>query len=250
MRSILNFLFPYFTHFEVTQTFVWRTAFKWSASIVSQREDGEIGNFYEFGVFNMRSTVNFHKTRNLSAIFNKKLKNIRIFCFDSFEGLPEPTKGDGSEYPVCVKGDYRGSLEHAESVAKKNRIKNIEFIKGFYEDTLTDDLKSNLSKFPPGFVHIDCDLYSSTITALRWLDGFALHGAIYFFDDIWSYLNHPDAGETKAIGEYNADLSTSGMLIEHPLSLGSKKVYTYVPRDPSKLRWRSNPDSAIRITAL
>ena len=70
---------------------------------------------------------------------------------------------------------------------------------------------------------------------MRWLDGFALHGAIYFFDDIWFYLNHPDAGETKAIGEYNADLSTSGMLIEHPLSLGSKKVYTYVPRDPSKI---------------
>lgn len=99
-------------------------------------------------------------------------------------------------------------------------------------------MKDRLKGYPPGFIHTDCDLYSSTRDVFVWLDGFALLGAIVYFDDIWDYFVHPEAGEMRAINEYNADNSNKGMLIEHPLSLGSKTVYAYVPRNPAEIALR------------
>ena len=79
-----------------------------------------------------------------------------------------------------------------------------------------------MSENPPSIIHIDVDLYSSTLTVLKWLDKIALPMSIYIFDDIWAVGNHPDIGEQKAIQEYNSLENTRGFLIESPLSLGSR----------------------------
>ena len=231
----VNAFLPSLFHYKVTQPFVWRHAFKcriWEASL---NKDEEIGHYYEFGVYQMSTAVLFHRMRRLMSLRYKFLRDIRMFCFDSFEGLPEATSGDFKEDSLWIEGAFTESLESAKNVAKKNKIKNIEFIAGYYSDSLTQNLKERLQKFPPGFIHIDCDLYSSTRDVLNWLDGYALPGAIFYFDDIWDYYAHPEAGEMRAINEYNDNKSNKGMLIEHPLSLGSKTVYTYVPRDPADI---------------
>ena len=59
-----------------------------------------------------------------------------------------------------------------------------EFIKGFYKDSLTAELQQQMLENPPSIVHIDVDLYSSTIEVLEWLDKISLPMAIYIFDDI------------------------------------------------------------------
>ena len=85
---------------------------------------------------------------------------------------------------------------------------------------------------PPSIIHIDVDIYSSTIAVLKWLDKLALPMSTYIFDDIWALGNHPDLGEQRAIAEYNSLSNTRGFLIESPLSLGSKTIYSFALRNP------------------
>lgn len=232
ITKLLRFIFPYFNYDSVTQAYVWRLALKLQLRIANTQRKGTLGHYYEFGVFRLRSIINFNFVRNIYSLRYKIFKYINIYAFDSFEGLPESSAGDVKD-PAWEKGTYLGKLDDVKMIAKRKNIKNIQYMEGFYNDILTDELANAMKNTPPSLIHIDCDLYTSAIIVLKWLDKIALPGAIYFFDDIWRYHGHPDAGELKAIREYN-DLPMRGMLIEHSLSLGSKKVYIFCPRNPQE----------------
>ena len=58
--------------------------------------------------------------------------------------------------------------------------------------------------------------------------------SLYIFDDIWAVGNHPELGEQKAIEEYNSLEETRGFLIESPLSLGSKTIFSFTLKDYAK----------------
>ena len=74
-------------------------------------------------------------------------------------------------------------------------------------------------------ITIDCDLYSSTATVLEWLRPLLRHGTLFYFDDIWAFLGHPEYGEMRAIAEFNA--KAAGLLVEHHFSQGSRRVWIY-----------------------
>ena len=158
----LNTWLPNIFHYKVTQPYVWRHALKHRIFEASLNKDEEIGHYYEFGVHEMRTAVLFHRVRRLMSLWHKELRDIHMFCFDSFEGLPKPVNGDLGEDSIWIEGAFASSLESAEVIAKKHKIRNIEFIPGYYCDSLTHELKDRLNRYPPGFIHIDCDLYSST----------------------------------------------------------------------------------------
>jgi len=90
----------------------------------------------------------------------------KLYLFDSFEGLPEPWYAD--------KGiGHRKSPGIPEFADARIEIKI-----GLFADTLPlDDLL--------GFVHIDCDIYSSTKTALAGIS--VAPGTIILFDELWGY---------------------------------------------------------------
>ena len=110
---------------------------KYASSQASQN-----GLVLEFGVFSGRS-INF-----LSSRFEK------IYGFDSFEGLPEK---------------WHTNIEKGHFALKKLPFvnDNVELIKGLFEDTLPKfkGLKDNNSFI--AFLHVDCDLYSSTISIFK-----------------------------------------------------------------------------------
>ena len=133
---------------------------------------------------------------------------------------------------VWTKGEFFGSLNEVKQNMKSYSL-DAKYIKGFYEESLTEELAQEMSENPPSIIHIDVDHYSSTLTVLKWLDKIALPMSIYIFDDIWAVGNHPDIGEQKAIQEYNSLENTRGFLIESPLSLGSKTVFSYTLKDYS-----------------
>ena len=56
--------------------------------------------------------------------------------------------------------------------------------------------------------------------------------SIYIFDDIWALGNHPNLGEQRAIKEYNQIRTNRGFLVESPLSMGSKTIYSFTLREP------------------
>ncbi len=133
------------------------------------------GLYLEFGVFN-GTTINY--------IAHQKAKEI-IHGFDSFEGLPE-------DWGSIKKGSFL--------VEKLPTVKsNVSLIKGWFNETLPKFIKENNK--PVAFLHIDCDLYSSTKTVFDELTSNICEGTIIFFDE---YFNYPDwkNNEYKAFLEF------------------------------------------------
>ncbi len=111
------------------------------------------------------------------------------YGFDSFQGLPEDWR------PGWPKGTFRGApIPH---------IPNTKIVNGWFEDTVPDFMEPKLLWTPPkvAFVHIDCDLYSSTVTALK-IAPLLMDKAIILFDEYWNYEGW-ELHEHRALMESN-----------------------------------------------
>ena len=142
------------------------------------------GYFLEFGVFSGR-------TINQTA---KKFPDKTIYGFDSFEGLPEDWHLNNKQKAERPKGFF--AVKELPEVEE-----NVTLIKGFFDTSLPKWLESNTPD-PIAFLHIDCDLYSSTKTVFNLLNNYIEPGAIIVFDDFYPWGRHPY--ELWAEGEYLA----------------------------------------------
>ena len=115
--------------------------------------------FFEFGC---------HSGRTFSAAVNASgflgMKNARFFAFDSFEGLP-PTREDEDGY--FQSGTFCTSKQQFVSIVKRIQGKPWQMNRSyrFYSDSLTSEIQERMPK--AGVIHIDVDLYSSTVDVLR-----------------------------------------------------------------------------------
>jgi len=121
----------------------------------------------EFGVWSARST----------NIIASKLHNQVIHGFDSFEGLPEKwdmsKDGDGVE-----KGHF--------AVDKLPKVKpNVKLWKGWFNETIPAFKK--VFKEDISFLHVDCDLYSSTKTIFEELNNQIVKNTVIVFDEFYPW---------------------------------------------------------------
>jgi O-methyltransferase len=126
-------------------------------------------NYVEFGVASGNSFkwwLNFNK--NTESCFSG---------FDTFEGLPESWGG-------YKKGDMSFTIPAITD-------KRSQFYKGLFQETLNKflDEKGNLFSSSVTIVHLDADLFSSTIFVLTQLYRFLKKGDIILFDE-FSVPNH------------------------------------------------------------
>ncbi len=137
------------------------------------------GLICEFGVFEGES-INY---------IAKKLPNRTIFGFDSFEGLPE---------------DWRTNFEHG-AFSTGGRLpqvqQNVTLLKGWFDATLPGFAAEHSG--PIAFLHIDCDLYSSTKCILQHLGSRLVPGSIIVFDEFFNYPGWEEH-EFKAFSEFAA----------------------------------------------
>jgi predicted O-methyltransferase YrrM len=138
------------------------------------------GLFLEFGVA-AGETIN-HIAMQID-------KDRRVFGFDSFTGLPETWR----------TGFVEGNFAQSTLPTVPDQV---TLIKGLFDDTLPAFLETNLG--PVAFLHIDCDLYSSTKSLLKQLAPRFCEGTIIVFDE---YFNFPgwQQDEYKAFQELVAD---------------------------------------------
>ena len=123
------------------------------SSILSLDPDAP-GHVAEFGCYKGASSV-------VLSIAAKKTGR-KLLVFDSFEGLPEPTEtvrnvttGNVLDYR---KGMYSGSLMHVRgNIERLGEIAAVEFVKGFYSDTLPQRPADERY----AFIFEDADLVSS-----------------------------------------------------------------------------------------
>ncbi|HSV69904.1 MAG TPA: TylF/MycF/NovP-related O-methyltransferase [Methylibium sp.] len=188
-----------------------------------------LGSYYEFGLLEGRSFTRCYRTlgqlaRDLGFAGVAEL-GVHLVGFDSFEGLPEP--GASDRRVGWVKGAMACGRDRFESNMRRGGVpaEAYQLVAGFYETSLTDALRQDLARHPPGLVLMDCDFYSSTRTVLEWLRPMLRDGCFFLFDDIWAYMGHPDHGELRAIREFNAE--GPGLLVPHPLGGASGQVYVY-----------------------
>lgn len=162
--------------------------------------DGQC-DVYEFGVYTGGTLRDISNKLDMYNISPRK-----IWGFDSFEGLPKETEGMLLEGMHWNEGAFSASdalgvwdWETLENILiNKINKKNVELIKGFYHDTLNNDLFIKKDFKPAMFINIDVDLYRSTIDVLKWMFSNKLvkTGTVIRYDDV-SYIPE-DQGELKA----------------------------------------------------
>ena len=126
------------------------------------------GLWAEFGVYKGVSSKYLNKIRK------EKFPNLKnnFHGFDSFEGLPEKWQGTKSK-----KGKF--------NTKKIPKIPGVTFYKGWFKDTIPEFLKTHKQNF--AFIHIDCDIYSSTVDILKNLKDRIVPGTVILFDELIGY---------------------------------------------------------------
>ena len=132
--------------------------------------------FLEFGTYKGES-INF---------CSSLMPEVKFYGFDTFEGLSE-------SFSIWKKGrfDIKGKLPKVND--------NVSLIKGYFNETLPKFLEEHKEK--AAFIHIDCDLYSSTKTVFDNIYDRIVPNTVIQFDEYYNYpgwRNH----EFKAFQEF------------------------------------------------
>ena len=136
------------------------------------------GAYLEFGVAS-------GKTINHIA---KQVPGTTVYGFDSFEGLPE---------------DWHSGFEKGAFAQNAPLVQaNVQLYIGWFDKTLPEFVEINSELV--AFLHVDCDLYSSTREIFRSLGPRIVPGTVIVFDE---YFNHPTwrQDEHKAFQEFIAE---------------------------------------------
>ena len=123
----------------------------------------------------------------------------RFFGFDTFEGLPEDWhffKKGAFSFDTPLLEDARGT-----------------FIKGLFQDTVykfLDNYRANMdTPEATRVLHLDADLYSSTLFALTMLAPFLRNGDILLFDE-FNIPNHEFAAWNDFVRSYYINYEVIG----------------------------------------
>ena len=122
--------------------------------------------------------------------------------FDSFEGLPEISEIDRQE--IWEKGKLAFEERKFIDVVTAHGVPSSRLltVRGFYDESLTQDLRERMLPVKAAVVYIDCDLYTSTVPVLNWITPFLQRGSIIVFDDWNCFHGDPNRGERLAWKEY------------------------------------------------
>ena len=161
-----------------------------------------IGDIVECGIWR---GGNLFLAKKIQDKYYKEIKR-KLYGFDTFEGMPEPSIHDG----VKVNKTYqnfknknepwtKASLDDVKNFSKKlfSDIDEFNFIKGKVEDTLKDNknLPNKIS-----LLRLDTDLYESTKIELNILYPLLVEKGILIIDDYGDFQ-----GCRKAVDEYFSD---------------------------------------------
>ena len=118
-----------------------------------------IGDYLEFGVYQGNSLCCMHR-----ALVETGIESVRLFGFDSFEGLPDSCDVDG----VWSPGQFRCDEEFTRALLDREGVNwdRTVLVRGFFADTLKPALLEQYALTRVGVIMIDSDLYTSAVEAL------------------------------------------------------------------------------------
>jgi len=169
----------------------WRKSHKGKNPIFHKKEDlydfvnreiiqGKAMQYLEFGVYK-GETIKYFSGINSDP-------GSKFVGFDSFSGLPE----DWIEPSGSIKRktfDTGGTIPETDD-------QRISFVTGYFQDSLPGFLKGYRTTNQL-VMHIDCDLYSSTLFVLTTASPIIVRGTIIIFDEFYSVVH-----EFRALDDY------------------------------------------------
>ncbi|EDP64703.1 hypothetical protein BAL199_04564 [alpha proteobacterium BAL199] len=139
---------------------------------------GQAGLYLEFGV-----------AKGASAIQIAALVDGPVHAFDSFQGLPESWEDEAA-----------GSYSTGGTVP--DLPENVQVHVGWFSETIPPFRRENNG--PIAFLHIDCDLYSSTVDIFSGLGDRLTDGSVVVFDEYFGYPGFENH-EMRAFDEFRRD---------------------------------------------
>jgi O-methyltransferase len=154
---------------------------------------------FEFGVLNGESIV------EMIRILRGDL--YEVYGFDTFMGIPELEKSDLGEIsimPSFKQGNFQSSTYETvrQFILGASDIdsKRLHLLQGDFREGLKKFELSLQSVFPLVF-HVDCDIYSSSLAALEFVEKYAHDGSWLLLDDYWCFRGNPKMGQRRAFEE-------------------------------------------------
>ncbi|MDQ6915651.1 MAG: TylF/MycF family methyltransferase [Actinomycetota bacterium] len=174
------------------------------------RLDSSPGDCLEFGVYTGTTLTCLYR-----ALEGLGLDGVRIFGFDSFDGMPHVAGEEAASHSRA--GMFRAGLDEATESLSRNGVDmdRVTLVKGWFDDTLTQATRRRLGIERLAVALLDCDIYSSAKAALDFCAPLIQDRAVLVFDD-WVH-GGADAGEQRAFRE---------LLAEHP-GLRAEEIGSY-----------------------
>jgi hypothetical protein len=137
------------------------------------------GDYLEFGVFNGTSFLCMHDVSRENG-----LQDMRMFGFESFEGLPPEAAVDG-----WLPGDFSIDFNYTRHWLTERGLDwdRATLIKGWYSETLTPSFIEANHIDKVSVVMFDCNAYSSTKEALAFCMPLLGRHSVLIFDD-WNAM--------------------------------------------------------------
>ncbi|MEM1445078.1 MAG: TylF/MycF/NovP-related O-methyltransferase [Planctomycetota bacterium] len=165
---------------------------------------GVPGDIVEFGTMSGMTAQVLAMGMAQMTVPNQPVRQLHLF--DSFEGLPQATQAPDTESPHVQKGDWKpggctgiSAEQLGQAVGRFLPAERVAIHAGWYSDTVTQ-LPGD-TRF--ALLHVDCDMYSSTMDAIVpcFENGWVSAGAHLFFDDWNCNRADPRFGQRKAWAE-------------------------------------------------
>jgi O-methyltransferase len=177
---------------------------------LSRSGKGSLGDYLEFGVFQGTSMICMW-----DLLKELNLRHVRMFGFDSFEGMPDAASTDDGG--IFKPGEFAAPYELtkqrlAEAGVPESRA---TLIKGWFSDTLNQETVARHGITNAGVIMVDADIYSSSKQALDFCAPLIQQEAVLVMDDWYAgdgSLVENNMGQPRALKEFlteNPHLQTS-----------------------------------------
>ncbi len=161
------------------------------------------GDILEFGSYKGGTGI-------LMGLLLKELgSDKKIHLFDSFEGLPDPDTTKDKGYR---KGQFRSNYDKLQAEVEQYGLTDIITLhRGWFSDTVEPFIAANNSP-KVSILHLDCDLYTSTMDCFPQTYPLISEGGAIILDD----FNDGGRGEKRAVIECLRALESTACFVACP----------------------------------
>jgi O-methyltransferase len=154
-------------------------------------KNSELGDYLEFGV--SRGT-------SMSCVYHvvteKQLSNVRLFGFDSFEGLPQEAAAEGWR-----PGAFKSTLSATQHYLFREGVdlNRVTLTKGWFKDTCTPETRVRLKLDKASLIMVDCDIETASLDVLRFSAPHIKGRAVVLLDD---WASDARGGQRRAFEQF------------------------------------------------